>query len=221
MTERDQYRDLGLDFQLPYRPGEFDDVAHRLTRLVASLEQRHVTGLVPEELRFAAAALRRAESLLSPTAPAEPALERPVEAPVALPVPVAPEPQAETSEGSASLEVGQRGEWRGRVGRQPEFARLQNGRTRAVFYLAQHNDPADPEKTEWLRCYNLDKYAEALRKKGRLAGADVLVRGAFQGERTIIRKNRPPEQQKTIYCYGIRVLKPSANDRAQRPPGNS
>jgi hypothetical protein len=221
MAERDQHSDFGQEFQLPYQPGEFDDVANRLTRLVASLEQRHVTGLVPEELRFAAAALRRAETLLSPTTPAEPMPELSAEAPVALPMPVEPEPQAEASEGSARLEVGQRGEWRGHVGRQPEFERLQNGRTRAVFYLAQHNDPTDPEKTEWLRCYNLDRYAEALRKKGRLAGADVLVRGAFQGERTVTRKNRPPQQQKTIYCYGIRVLKPAANDRAQNSPGSN
>jgi hypothetical protein len=214
MAEQEQHRDFWQEFQLPYQPGEFDDVANRLTRLVASLEQRHVTGLVPEELRFAAAALRRAETLLSPTAPAEPLPEPCAEAPVPLATPAEPAPHAETNEGSASLEVGQRGEWRGRVGRQPEFERLQNGRTRAVFYLAQHTDPADPEKTEWLRCYNLDKYAEALRKKGRIAGADVLVRGAFQGERTITRRNRPPQQQKTIYCYSIRVLKPAANDRA-------
>jgi hypothetical protein len=76
------------------------------------------------------------------------------------------------------------------------------------------------QRGEWLRCYNLDRYAEALRKKGRLAGAEVLIRGAFQGERTITRKHRPPQQQKTIYCYGVRVLQPS-KDTAPASPQNT
>jgi hypothetical protein len=211
----------------PYEHGEFFPLAHALDQYAGfidglSREQRSsVRGslaLSAQAMRFGAEALRRAELLLAPGMPLEPGPPLVADVPQVAPEPATPVVESEPSTGT--LEVGQRGEWRGRVGRQPEFERLQTGRVRAVFYLAPHNDPTDPEKTEWLRCYNLDRYAEALRKKGRLAGAEVLIRGAFQGERTITRKHRPPQQQKTIYCYGVRVLQPS-KDTAPASPQNT
>jgi len=110
-----------------------------------------------------------------------------------------------------------RGEWSGNVGRQPDFDRVKDGRIRAQFYLAQHPDPEDREKTEWLRCYALGRHAEALQKKGRLAGAEVVVRGSFQGVRSVPRRDGTTVAQQTIYCYGVRVLRGPKTGPAQKP----
>lgn len=188
---------------LPYRPGEFLEVANRLSWLVESLERQQVTGLVPQEMRVAAAALRRAEGLLSPgeAAAAEAAVTEPAE--VAAPAEQAASAASETT----APVVGQRGEWRGTIGRQPEFDKVHDGRLRGVFYLAQHPDPSDREQTEWLRCYSLGRHAEALQHKGRLAGAEVLLRGSFQGVRAVPRRDGSTVEQQTIYVYGVRVVK--------------
>jgi hypothetical protein len=208
----------------PYEHGEFSPLAQALEQYAGfieglSHEQRSSSlrgslALSAQAMRFGAEALRRAEALLTPGMPVEAIPSSVVNTPEAEPETVVPVGDAELNTGT--LEIGQRGEWRGRVGRQPEFGRLQNGRVRAVFYLAQHPDPNNHDATEWIRCYNLDRYAEALKKKGRLAGAEVLVRGSYQGSRTLTRKDGTSSEQKTIYCYGVRVLKPAKDT----PPTN-
>lgn len=219
MAEREN---IGIN---PYEHGEFSPIAQALEQyagFIAGLshEQRSSSlrgslALSAQAMRFGAEALKRAETLLTPGLPIEPGPPLVADVPVVEPEPATPVVEAESTTGT--LEIGQRGAWQGRVGRQPEFERLQSGRLRAVFYLAQHPDPDNREKTEWVRCYNLDRYAEALKKKGRLSGADVVVRGSFQGTRTLTRKDGTTVEQKTVYCYGVRVLQPSKDTPPTTP----
>jgi hypothetical protein len=155
------------------------------------------------ELLLRGVASARSEVALAPVeaAPSAPLAE------VTPPPPAAPETVPAEPTDTGTLEVGARGEWSGNVGRQPDFDRVKDGRIRAQFYLAQHPDPEDREKTEWLRCYALGRHAEALQKKGRLAGAEVVVRGSFQGVRSVPRRDGTTVAQQTLYCYGVRVVR--------------
>jgi hypothetical protein len=119
----------------------------------------------------------------------------------------AAEAAAPLPEGNRQPEVGERGAWTGRVGRQPVFDKIPDGRIRGVFFLAHHPDANDPEKTDWLRCYSLGRHAEALQKKGRLAGAEVVVRGTLQGVRALARADGTTVEQPTVYVYGVRLVR--------------
>src|SRR5438128_303758 len=141
---------------LPYRSGEFQEVADRLGKVAESLGRYPALGFVTHELQFAAAALHRAEGLLASGGGAMPAMANQVEASAASTPPAA----TGVALGAAGRpEVGARGEWTGYVGRQPTFDRLKDGRIRGVFFLAQHPDPNDRDKTDWLRCYSLGRHA--------------------------------------------------------------
>lgn len=193
-------------FVLPYRSGEFQEVAQRLDRLAASLATFASLNFVTQEIRGAATALTRAEQFLTAATGGQPEI---VSAVADMSGAKAATSEQLAREGTA--EVGARGEWHGNVGRQPQFDRIPDGRIRGVFFLAQH--PV-PDSTEWVRCYSLGRHAEALQKKGRLAGAEVVVRGTLQGVKQLTQRDGSVVDQQTVYCYGVRVVRVAKTETA-------
>jgi hypothetical protein len=215
MEEREQDELVADDIVIPYREGEFQEVAERLKKVAESFGRRPALGFVMQEMRFAAAALSRAEGLLSSSGQSETsdALTDQAEARAV----AASQSEAEAvPAGENKPEVGARAEWTGYIGQQPTFDRLKDGRIRGVFFLAQHPDPNDREKTDWLRCYSLGRHAESLQQKGRLAGAEVVVRGTFQGLRPHALRDGTTVDQPMIYCYGVRIVRGPKSRPGQR-----